>query len=714
MNLVKTAGKLSLGKTALSLRSGKRRLAWVSLVLALLLWVAIMSATILSANLPLNTWIFSLTMPAYVFVGTLIFVHHPGNRIGRLCLLIGWLLIPGFVGLEQRAALSFFNIETLSPFIIRISLTLMQIVVMLIFVYVPLLFPDGQYLSRNWRRFGKWLAILMALPILLTLIQPGNIFDWGQGQELNIINPLAVNWPWLADIAQLTLLYVWVIPTLLAILAAIGSLVLRWRRSDEQARQQIKWVVYFLSTIVASSMVLEMFIWLFWSVLSGTAVYNAIEIVYSNLIPIAWAGFPLVIGLAVFKYRLYDIDIIINRTLVYGGLSLGIITIYVVVVGTLGSLFQAQDNYLFALLATGLIAILFQPVRERLQRSVNRLMFGERDDPYAVLSRLSTQLETTVTPQAMLQSVVETITTSLKLPYAAIELVDEQGRLDAAKKGEVIGDVVELPLRYQNEMIGYLIVSTRSPGEAFTEREQRLLADIAAQTGAVASSVRLMTALQQSREKLVLTREEERRRIRRDLHDGLGPTLASQTFTMDAILKRLETDPQEAAHLLHDLKTQNKEIVADIRRLVYELRPPVLDELGLLEAVKAQVAQINNSQSLQISITAAPDPLPALSAAVEVAAYRIVLEAITNVVRHAEAKQCRIHLKVSENGRSYLQIRVDDDGMGLPVEMQAGVGLHSIRERAEELGGSLTVKNLDKGTQLTAQLPLIHSRKSHE
>ncbi|HXV99868.1 MAG TPA: hypothetical protein VEC93_15735, partial [Anaerolineae bacterium] len=236
-----------------------------------------MSATTLSANLPLNTWIFSLTIPAYVLVGTLIVVHRPSNRIGRLCLLIGWLLLPALVGLEHRATLTTFNIETLLPFAIRISLTLMQIVVMLIFVYVPLLFPNGQYLTGNWRRFGKWLAILMTFPIFLTLIQPGKIFDWGVGQELNVNNPLAIHWPWLADIPQLTLLYVWVIPTLLAILVAIGSLVLRWRRSDKQARQQIKWVVYFLSIIVASAMVMELFIWLFWSVLSGTAVYTAVE-----------------------------------------------------------------------------------------------------------------------------------------------------------------------------------------------------------------------------------------------------------------------------------------------------------------------------------------------------------------------------------------------------------------------------------------------------
>lgn len=376
-------------------------------------------------------------------------------------------------------------------------------------------------------------------------------------------------------------------------------------------------------------------------------------------------------------------------------------------------LFQSQGNFLFALLATGLIAVLFQPVRERLQRGVNRLMFGERDDPYAVLSKLGAQLQTTTTPEAMLQSVVETVATTLKLPYVAIELADEQGRLKGATVGTAFAETAEFPLRYQNETVGYLVVSPRSPGESFTERERQLLTDIAGQTGAMAYSVRLTAALQrtagalqQSREKLVLAREEERRRIRRDLHDELGPTLASQTFALDAALDALEGDPQTTAQLLQTLKTQNQATVADIRRLVYELRPPALDELGLVGALQAHVAKLDGRSSPRIRITAQPDPLPSLSAAVEVAVYRIVLEAITNVVRHAQAQRCNVSLQVEGNGRKAIRIDVCDDGIGLPPDRQTGVGLTSMRERAEELGGSLAVNDEGDGVRITAVLPM--------
>ncbi|MCB0034251.1 MAG: hypothetical protein KDE51_09540, partial [Anaerolineales bacterium] len=231
--------------------------------------------------------------------------------------------------------------------------------------------------------------------------------------------------------------------------------------------------------------------------------------------------------------------------------------------------------------------------------------------------------------------------------------------------------------------------------------------DIAGQTGAMAYSVRLTAALQRSREKLVLAREEERRRIRRDLHDELGPTLASQTFTLDAALDALEHDPQMAAHLLQTLKTQNQATVADIRRLVYALRPPALDELGLMGALQAHVAKLDDRSLPRIQITAQPDPLPSLSAAVEVAAYRITLEAINNVVRHAEARRCDVCFRVESNGRQAIRIVVSDDGIGLPPDRQRGVGMNSMRERAEELGGSLTVVDDDgDGVRVTAVLPM--------
>jgi len=242
----------------------------------------------------------------------------------------------------------------------------------------------------------------------------------------------------------------------------------------------------------------------------------------------------------------------------------------------------------------------------------------------------------------------------------------------------------------------------------------------------MAYSVRLTVALQRSREELVLTREEERRRIRRDLHDGLGPTLASQTFAFDAILELLETDPPAAARLLRGLKAQNQETVADIRRLVYALRPPALDELGLLGALQAQAAQFSGRSPLHIQVAAQPDPLPPLSAAVEVAAYRIALEGMNNAVRHVRARRCDVCLSVVGNGhagslstgRTYPEIEISDDGVGLPPDLRPGVGLVSMRERAEELGGWCGVMTRRSGgTRATARLPLTltnHSRRGNE
>lgn len=426
-----------------------------------------------------------------------------------------------------------------------------------------------------------------------------------------------------------------------------------------------------------------------------------------TLCMITTIALPAAIFAAILRDRLWDMAIILNRTLVYGALSLGIAVVYMLVVGGLGLLFHAQGNLWLTLLATALVAVLFQPAREWLQKTINRLMFGERDDPYKVLSQLGRQLGETAVPHQTLPAVTATITQTLKLPYAAIELAANDERQPAASSGERGTAVLqEWPLRYQGEIVGWLQAAPRSPGEPFTAKERQLLADIAAQAGAAAYSLRLTNALQKSREKLVLTREEERRRIRRDLHDELGPTLASQTFAIDAVLDLLESNPTEAARLLRGLKAQNQETVTEIRRLVYALRPPTLDELGLVGALQAHAAQMNKPAHLHIQITATPEPLPPLSAAVEVAAYRIALEAMTNVVRHAQAHRCDLLLQMVSDHSPHLHMAISDDGVGLPPAIHSGVGIRSMRERAEELGGSLALENGVKGVRVTAVLPL--------
>ena len=422
--------------------------------------------------------------------------------------------------------------------------------------------------------------------------------------------------------------------------------------------------------------------------------------------------FPLSIGIAILRYHLWDIDILIHRTLVYATLTVSVIGLYVLLVFGLGTLMQAQGNLLLSLLATGIIAVLFQPLRERVQQGINRLLYGERDEPYRVLARLGHRLEATLTPEAVLPMIVETVAQALKLPFAAItwtpQDAGESSVLAAYGESPEQAARERIPLLYQHETVGELVLVPRQRGEFLTPADQRFLRELAPQIGVAIHAVRLTAELKQltldlqhARERLVTTREEERRRLRRDLHDGLGPQLSSQTLTLTAARKLLRHDPDATDRLLTDATTHAQEAIADIRRLVYALRPPALDDLGLLVALQEQLIRYRASGvSLLLD---APEQLPHLPAAVEVACYRIVQEALTNVIHHAHAHQCTIHLSIEKD----LVLEICDDGQGFPPAHRSGVGLTSMRERAEELGGTCTIAAVPEGgTCVLARLPL--------
>lgn len=661
-------------------------------------WLTLAGCNRFSDYGPVGLLVSAVSGLAFSVIGGLILFYRPHNRVGWLCLWTG-------IGLPTLAASDFYILCGLAGHLAAPGLAYLAwlvysfgviLIIVPMFILLPMLYPNGQFLSPRWRR------LTMAGLILLTVtcVAMGLLPDFSRDNSYEGFYPVANPF----GLARLPVWWYSVFSTLSSLtifflsFAGITSMIVRLKRSRGDERQQMKWLAYFLATAVVVQLLLFE--------LPGAFLYPQIfdTIWYELIIMVVFWGFPLIIGLAIFKYRLYAIDLVINRTLVYGGLTLAVVLIYIFTVGLLSLFFQTSDNLAISLIATGLIAVAFQPVRERLQRSVNRLMFGRRDDPYAVLSQLIQQLQTTARPDETLTSIVETIAGALKLPYVAIELIEQAEQIGRASVGEPVGETVDLPLRYHYENVGRLLVSPRAPGEKFTAKERQLLADIAGQTGAVASATRLTLALQRSREKLVLAREEERRRIRRDLHDGLGPTLASQTLKLDSVLDLLAEDPQAAMEQVKSLKGQTQLMVADIRRLVYELRPPALDELGLLEALRAHFAQIGGENGrLRISIGASPEPLPALPAAIEVAAYRITLEAVTNVIRHAQARHCIVRLRKEA---AHLALLISDDGVGLPPRGETGLGQTSMRERAEELGGTCTVvADEGRGTQVTALLP---------
>jgi two-component system NarL family sensor kinase len=471
---------------------------------------------------------------------------------------------------------------------------------------------------------------------------------------------------------------------------------------DAETRAKIRWLVFGALISGISGLVL----WQLPPVVLGHPLISA------NALGLLVLPLPLSIAIAILRHRLFDIDTILNRTLVYGSLSGIVAGVYIVIVAALGTIFQARGNLLIALVAAGAVAVLFQPLRLWLQRSIDRLMFGERDNPYAVLSRLGRRLETALAPEAVLPTVVETVAHALKLPSVAIAIKEGDRLASSVEYGVPVGAQVTLPLVYHSEMVGELRVSPRAPSEPFTEAEKHLLVNIAHQAGIAVHATRLTADLQHSRARLVTAREEERRRLRRDLHDGIGPTLAGMTLRVGAIRNLLTSDPAAADRMLGELGGEIESAVGDIRRLVYALRPPALDELGLVGALRAQAAhyaakgigeaETRGEPKLLVTIDA-PLDLPPLPAAVEVAAYRIACEALTNAARHAGARTCHIVLSVD----SALRVEVCDDGLGLAPERRVGVGLVSMRERAEELGGTCSITSAPgEGVRIHTVLPL--------
>ena len=544
-------------------------------------------------------------------------------------------------------------------------------------------FPNGQFIPR-WTAaiLGFW--ILFQLPRYYFPSSPLNLSQYSPGWY-NLLFPLGI-------------------------LSGIITQIYRYRRvSNAIEQQQTKWVIYGVTIGVGGYLIVR-----FLSLTVPDPIGK--DLIISLVLNISSICFmllvPLSISIAVLRYRLWDINPIINRTLVYGALSASTIALYIFIVGFFASYFQNRSaNFIISFLATGLIAFLFEPLREQLQRVVNRLMYGERDDPATVLARLSQRLDSVLAPKSVVFTIVETLTQTLRLPYAAITFYepDREPRI-VASLGLPSPELIHLPLTYQTEPIGELILAPRAAGESFSTADRNLLNIIAQQAGVAAHTVRLTDELrrlnadlQQSRERLVTAQEEERRRLRRDLHDGVGPTLASLSQRLDTAADLVSLDPERSVQLLKELKGQVKNTVTEIRRLVYALRPPVLDEFGLASAIREHVAPYTGPNGLQITFDIT-EPMPPLPAAVEVAAYRITLEAFTNIVRHAEASRCHIQLKAENNS---LLVEISDDGKGLASKTYPGIGLTSMRERAAELGGECVVGSIPAGgTYVRAHLPL--------
>jgi signal transduction histidine kinase len=610
---------------------------------------------------------------AYAAVGVLILWHRPGHPVGRIA--IGIASVWG-VG-EALVAASYLSLthdphSTVAALASAGGSLLRGLPWLVAVLWLPLVFPDGRRSETRLARVaGRVVTGTITLFSAVTLLSP-QLSDLRVERIDNPIGAPHAAYGVFQSLAGLSLLF-----GVASIALAVAVLVQRYRHTGALGRQQtLVFAIAFVPPVAAF-------------------VFSFSDAAGPWLFGVASIPVPLAIGVSVLQRRLYDIPLVLNRSLTYGTLWLLIAALYAVTVGGVGAMLQQQDATWLSWAAAGVVAASFAPLREGLQRAANRITYGQWAQPTEVLSRTSRRLADAGDVRGLLGSLADELAVGLGLGF--VEIRDASGST-LAVSGEVGGETDELPLTAYGAPVGVL----RWRRRPLRESDRVLLADLAAQLGSVVHADGLLASVRAAQERLVLAREEERRRLRRDLHDGLGPALAGLTLQVDTVRNQVGSADVDAALL--GLRGGIQDTVLDVRRIVEGLRPAALDDLGLVEAVRQLAVRMDPPVSV------AADELPRLPAAVELAAYRIVQEALSNAARHATASRVCVGLVLGAGG---LVVTVADDGTGVVVPRADGVGLGSMRERAEEIGGSFALAaDPGRGTTVTATLP-VHPRPVH-
>ena len=544
-----------------------------------------------------------------------------------------------------------------------------------------LLFPDGRLPSRRWR----WVVVVLVTGA--TIWTGAAVLDPKGGLTAEVGVPGYPAWSGFSQIVWLQA--AGTIGLLLGYLAALAALVVRYRRGSEQVRRQILWLL------------LAMMIMISCFVIEGAL---QLESVLLGVLPILLI--PLSIAIAVLRYQLLDIRLVVSRSVLYLLLTGGVIGCYLALVLLLDQTVRRQVSLNSSVLATLVIALAFNPVRVWLQRLIHRAFYGARQDPVRAIAEVGARIGAAagagLGADAGLTGVLEALCRVMRLPGAAVVIDGSQVSIH----GELPAIRHAIELRSGEDRLGELVIGLRYGESRLNQADEQVLTLLAAPLAVAVQARRLADELRDSRERIISGREEERRRIRRELHDGLGPVLTGVVLSADAARRLLETDRDRSSELLAGLRDQTIGAIEEIRRLVYGLRPPALDGLGLLGALREYalvVSRRRDGAALSVTVEA-PPVLAELPAAVEVATYRIATEALTNVIRHSTATTAAVRLTMDADA---LRLEVRDNGVNAGPAWQPGVGLTSINERTTELGGQCEILYDRTGCSVSVILPLM-------
>jgi len=546
-----------------------------------------------------------------------------------------------------------------------------------------ILFPDGR-MPRGWRRAVSIVSIVCGLGMPFSFVfAPAHVLaqdDPGRIAELDAFDPGILALP-LPDPVWAVILEI--SPTLILVALVLALVVAISRRfgADAELRAQLRWLVWSGAIFIASTFLFPYLPTFAVDLLLGVTI----GLVASSVL------------VAVTRYRLYDIDRLLSWTIVYGVLVAAAVLVDVLLVLLVGS---ALDDRAAMLLALVVVTIAYAPLRERLFALATRAVYGKRSDPYGLVSSLGDRLARSSDTAGRVHDLAQTVAEAFASPYVRVAIERPDAEPIAAEVGTRGREITRVPIEYDGVRIGRIEME---PGRrpVVSPRDQRLLEDLVRLAAAALRNAELGRELQSIRESLVRAREESRSRLRRDLHDELGPLLAGVKLRLETARNLLARSPERAGDVLDAAIEEQSEVIVAIRRIVHELRPPALDDLGLTRAIE-QLAERIDGGGCTVRVDA--DVAHALPAAVEVAAFRIASEGLANARRHADARRIDVTLRSSETS---LLVEISDDGRGIDPHAPAGLGLRSMRERAEELGGSFAVESASgQGTVVRASLPV--------
>ena len=627
----------------------------------------------------------ALVIVAYAATALVILLARPGNRVARLMMLgtIAWALGEMLLGWGVQGWARTDPVAAGAAQVAVAGTALRGAGWLVLILGVPLVFPDG---DTAWpgRRAPRVLLVLSIAAFALGCIVAPYPLE-ARLADLRSPTGLPLSAQVVADLLAVTALAL----AFLTLVVAVLGLRVKWGRADALVRQQLLW---FAAAFALPLLCLPLAVtpW------ASPWLFAAVS-----------APIPIALGIALLQRRLYDIELVMSRSLTYLLVFAGAVAIYAGTIAAVGILLRRPGAQWLPWVGAAVVALVFTPLRLGVSSVANRVTYGHWSAPADVLAATERRLRDATDLPGLLHAMVTELADLLRLPY--LELLDTQGDVVCGAGQGTSRPTEELALTAYGAPVGTMRWASTPLGS----NDRRLLDAVARQLGEALHAIALVEALRQAQERLVVTREEERKRLRRDLHDGLGPSLAALGMEVDGLRNRMPAlRPEQTDAELLALRQGIQRTVLEVRRVVEGLRPPALDELGLDGAVHQLARRLATpagaaaapGRPVTIDATVQLNGLPELPAATEVAAFRITQEALTNAIRHANASHVLASITVEDDE---LVVRVRDDGHGLAASRDDGVGLSAMRERAEELGGSFDMRAEPAiGTTIEARIPL--------